>query len=326
MSITYFYRSLKCGFSIKKVFNTVTEEIGKTELIKQLYVPSHRAGIQSVLRNIAYVFKHRNKVGINHITGDIHYCIIALIGCKSVLTIHDLSALDGAQNSIKKLFIRLVWFKIPLLFANKIVCISEHTRSQLLRLTNRKDIEVIYNAVDPSFNINLKDFKKDNPVVLQIGTAWNKNLLNTIKAITSIKCHLIIIGSVNDQVLNLLNNNDISYSIKMNLTDHELIQEYDDCDIVSFCSLYEGFGMPIIEANAVGRCVITSSVSPMQEIAGDAACLVDPKSISSIKNGFIKVISEANFRETLINNGISNIERFRVDAVSKAYINLYSKT
>ncbi|MDB4409452.1 glycosyltransferase [Gammaproteobacteria bacterium] len=325
MRLTYFYRSLKCGISIKKVFNTVADEISKTHNIKQYYVPHHRADVKSVLRNIFYVFKHRDKNGINHITGDVQYCMVALIGCKSVLTIHDLSHLDRARNTVDRMLLKLVWYKFPLLIADKIVCISEHTRNELIKITKRKDIEVIYNAIDPSFTIKLKEFNEEKPVILQIGTTWNKNLLNIITATTSIKCHFVIIGLVDDLLLNLLKENNMSYAIKTNLTDKELIQEYYECDIVSFCSLYEGFGMPIIEGNAIGRCVITSAIPPMTEIASNAACLVNPNDISSIKNGLKKIISESNYRDSLINNGIANIDRFKVDTISKSYLNLYTK-
>lgn len=324
MKVTYFYRSLKCGYSIKKVFNTVSNQISKTHDIRQYYVPHHRADVISVLRNILFVFKYRDRRGINHITGDIHYCALALIGCKLVLTIHDLSALICAKNPVKRFALELFWFKLPLLIADKVVCISEHTKKELLKITKRKDIEVIHNAIDPAFSISLKKFNKHKPVILQIGTAWNKNLLNIVKAITSVESHLVIIGLTNDSVLKLLKENNISFTLKTNVTDGELVQEYYKCDIVSFCSLYEGFGMPIIEGNAIGRCVITSDLSPMNEIAANSACFVEPDDVSSIKSGFMKIISDENYRNTLINNGIVNMERFKVDNISNAYLKIYT--
>lgn len=261
MKITYFNRNLKCGYSIAKVFNTVTNEIAKDQIIEQYYVPEHRANFKSIFKNIFYVFKHRNKKGINHITGDIHYCLIALIGCKTVLTIHDLSAYYCQQNTFKKAIAKLLWFKLPLLIANKVVCISEHTKSELLKICKRKDIEVIYNAVDPSFLIDENHvFRSSMPVILHVGTAWNKNLKNTIRALLSISCHICIIGKVEESIIMFLEENKISYSIKVGLSDLELLDEYKNCDLVSFCSLYEGFGMPIVEANAIGRCVDRKSV------------------------------------------------------------------
>ena len=77
----------------------------------------------------------------------------------------------------------------------------------------------------------------------------------------------------------------IRYVYKCDLSNQEILDEYMNCDIVSFPSLYEGFGMPIIEGQAVGRVVFTSDLEPMKEIAGDAALLVDPYSIESIRNG-----------------------------------------
>ena len=325
MRVTYFYRSLKCGFSIKKVFNTISHEVSKNHEVREYYIPAHRADLMSVLKNIFYVFKQRDKYGINHITGDVHYCILALIGCKSVLTIHDLSSLDFAKNPLKKALIKFLWYKLPILIANKIVCISEHTRIEVSKITKRKDIAVIYNAVDPLFEFSPKQFNTLNPIILQVGTALNKNLGNTIKALNSIPCHMAIIGSVETSILNLLEENKILYSIKEGLTDSELLEEYQKCDIVSFCSIYEGFGMPIIEGNAIGRCVITSGVSPMNEIASNSACLVNPNEILSIKNGFTKIISDDDFRHSLINNGLSNIKRFKAANVSITYLKLYSK-
>jgi len=325
MRVTYFYRSSKCGFSIKKVLNTVSDEVTKTFDVRSYYVPAHRADILSVVRNIWFVFKHRDKDGINHVTGHVHYCILGLVGCKSVLTIHDLNIIDFIKNPVIKFIKSWIWYKIPLLFATKVVCISEHTRQELLKITKRKDIDVVYNAIDPSFTKCLKLFNTQQPTILQIGTALHKNIPNLIKALKSIKCHLVIVGFLGKELSILLKENNISYTVKMNLTDSEIIEEYKQCDIVSFCSLYEGFGMPIIEANAVGRCVITSAIMPMTEIADNAALYVDPHDVESIRNGFFNLISDENLRESLISNGLSNTNRFSSVNISKSYVQLYSK-
>ena len=65
-----------------------------------------------------------------------------------------------------------------------------------------------------------------------------------------------------------------------------MIQEYKDADLISFPSTFEGFGMPIIEGQAVGRPVITSNIEPMVSVAADAAILVDPFNIESIRECF----------------------------------------
>jgi len=322
MNITFFQRSPKAGFSIHRVFSPIINNL-ENENISKFDVPCHRALPLSILRNIFFVFKHRNKHGINHITGDIHYCMIALYGCKTVLTIHDLSAMDSKTNPITKSLAKFLWFTIPLSIADKVVCISNHTKNDLMKITKRTDIEVIYNAVDPIFKTNNKNFNIFKPCILQIGTAWNKNILNIIEAVSSITCHLRIIGLCDISILNKLKLYNISFSIGINLTDYEILDEYKKCDIVSFCSIYEGFGMPIIEGNAIGRCVITSSIPPMNEIASNSACLINPNSIKSIRKGFSEIINNQDYRKQLIKNGRKNAERFQIFNTIKLYSEIY---
>jgi glycosyltransferase involved in cell wall biosynthesis len=101
--------------------------------------------------------------------------------------------------------------------------------------------------------------------------------------------------------------------------------EYQKCDILSFISTLEGFGMPIVEANAIGRVVITGNITSMPEVAGDAAHLVDPFSIDDMKRGFIKIINDGEYRNQLIEKGYSNCKRFSIETVTKKYMELYSE-
>ena len=322
--ITYFHRHSKAGFSINKVSQTYIREIGKELNIKQFFVPCHRADPISCIRNVLFTFLHRNKNGVNHITGDIHYCILGLIGCKSVLTIHDTCTIEYNQNKIKKKLMTIIWYKIPLLLASKIVCISEKTKNELLKITVRNDMEVIYNSIDPLFQPVQKEFNREKPVILHIGTGWNKNLTNVALALRHISCCLRIIGKLSSEQKDFLEKNSINYSEKYDLTDCEIIEEYINCDIVSFCSIFEGFGMPIIEANAVGRAVLTSKIEPMTEVAGDSALLVDPKNMNDIKDGFLSIIQDDSLRNKIVQNGYKNIRRFNLKDITNEYIELYN--
>ncbi len=321
--LTFFYRNPTAGFSILKVFRTLEDEIRTRHHVNSINVPFRRADPLSVLKNILFVFKHRNKTGINHVTGDIHYAIIALIGCKSVLTVHDLNVYNRAVNPIKRMFINLLWFKLPLWIANEVVCISEHTKSELEKISSRKDIKVIYNAVDPTHVFKPKIFNEQCPVVLQIGTAWNKNMERTILALEHIECHLIIIGAINREIETLLEKTKQSYTVKTDLTDKQLLQEYDNCDLITFCSTYEGFGMPITEGNAVGRCVVTSDISPMTEIGADAVAFANPYDLTSIADALLRIINSGKYRDSLIVNGHKNVERFQVKEISSSYESIY---
>jgi len=321
--ITYFHRNPNVGYSINKTAAVLINEIQRKVAVEEFSVPCHKADPISVLKNICYVFQNRNKTGINHITGDIHYCAIALIGCKSILTIHDLSAVYYTKNPIKRFLLKLIWYRIPLLIINKVVCISNHTKENVLAIVKRRVIEVIYQPVDPLFLPNTKEFNKDKPVVLQIGTGWNKNLLNVVSALSSITCQLRLIGKLSSEQQEYLKRYHINYSSTSDLNDMEIVEEYKNCDIVCFCSIYEGFGMPPVEGNAVGRCVIASALSPMTEIAGNAACLVNPSDVNSIRGGFLKLISDDNYRNWLILQGFENVKRFQPAYAAKQYLDIY---
>lgn len=192
MTITYFYRNHKAGYSIKKVSDLYVNQMEDKEIYE---MPSPYASMMSILKNIWFTFKHRNKTGINHITGDIHYCIIPLMFCKTVLTVHDTVVYDNYKG-LKKIILKYLWFKIPFLLATKIVCISENTKDSITRFTKRKDIMVIPNAVEPNYQFVPYTFNDKLPNILIIGTNWNKNIERTIDAISNIKCRLTIIGKL----------------------------------------------------------------------------------------------------------------------------------
>src|SRR5208337_1024224 len=95
--------------------------------------------------------------------------------------------------------------------------------------------------------------------------------------------------------------------------------------MLCFCSFLEGFGLPILEAQATGRPVITSNLSSMPEVAGKSACLADPYDVSSIRSGILKIINEPDYRETLIAKGFENVKRYSLSRVVKMYTNLYTE-
>jgi glycosyltransferase involved in cell wall biosynthesis len=130
---------------------------------------------------------------------------------------------------------------------------------------------------------------------------------------------------LNDEYIQLLEKHNIDYSNASNLTDKQIVEEYRNCDIVNFCSTHEGFGMPIIEAQATGRLVVTSRISPMKEVAGDGAYLVNPYDVSSIRNAYIEIISDAKLRQNLIEKGLKNIKKYQVNNITKQHLHLYQQ-
>ena len=124
-------------------------------------------------------------------------------------------------------------------------------------------------------------------------------------------------------LLKELESNRIVYKSNMDLTDEEMVEKYKQADIIAFVSTYEGFGMPIIEGNAVGRVVVTSNILSMPEVAGNAAHLVNPYDVKSIRSGILKVIEEDAYRAELIENGFGNRKRFESSSIANQYYEIY---
>ena len=102
-----------------------------------------------------------------------------------------------------------------------------------------------------------------------------------------------------------------------------MFNEYVSSDILLFCSTYEGFGLPILEAQSVGRVVITSRIEPMAQITGDGGYLVDPLNYLSIREGILNVINNSSLRNNLINNGFENIKKYSASDITRRYLRLY---
>ena len=324
--ITQFHRKAPPGaFSIERLFETLSTEIsrqGVPVIVRQC--PCYSRGFFRRLLNI--IAARWSGTDVNHITGDVHYLALGLPGDRTVLTIHDLEMLDRLQGWRRRLLIHY-WFTLPMKRCRFVTVISEATRSRLLEIIDcdPEKIVMIPNAISPRFEPYPKEFATGCPTILQLGTKPNKNVPRLIEACKGLDIRLHIIGELTDEDRDLLRSSGLPFHNECNVTDDAILEAYRNCDVISFCSLHEGFGMPILEAQWIERPVITSNLSSMPFVAGDAACLVDPYDVASIRSGLCRVLDDQAYRDDLIVKGRRNRNRFSLSDISRQYVELYAQ-
>lgn len=317
----FFRKQLEGAYSVERLFEDIRNHLPldiKNDKKMSIF-PS--TGILNRLYNIVHACL--NQSDVNHITGEVHFLSYLMRKKITVLTILDCVMMEKLSG-FKRMIFWIFWLWLPEKRSGYITVISETTKIQLLKYLrcNPEKIRVLHCNVSPEFKKTPKEFGSP-PRILQVGTFENKNLLRVISALRGIDCKLVIIGKIGKKEIDALEKNSIDFENHVNLKREELVQQYELSDILIFASTYEGFGLPIVEANAVGRPVITSNLSAMPEVAADAACLVDPYDVNSIRSGVLRVVEDSDYRERIISNGYKNAERFSVKVISEKYASLY---
>jgi len=327
IEVAYFQRKIrKVGnYSVEIIFDDVRSRLKNEINTIACFSTYESSGLFKRFYNcIEAAFRQKM---VNHVTGDINYIGFFLGKGRTIHTVLDCVFLDRTSG-IKHKVLKLFWLTIPIRRSKYITAISESTKREILKYSGctPEKIIVIPVAISQKFVRYDKTFNKGNPVILQIGTAPNKNVPALINALKGVPCRLHIVGKREEAYEQQLKDCGIDYLYQSGLTEEEMLQKYREADIISFASTYEGFGMPILEAQATGRVVVTSNLSSMPEVAGEGACLVDPFSEQAIRQGILKVIENDRYREELITKGFENIKRYQPDYIARQYLELYKQT
>ena len=320
LKVVLIYRKpIDGAYSIEEIFHAIAGALGaRVEVIE--YVVGKR---RDILKDAWGLWKLN--ADIYHVTGDVHYFVPLLPSGKTVLTVHDINHYLCDLRGCKRWIYKWLWLLWPIRSAYAVTTISQETKDNIighLGFTTRH-IEIIENCYNPLLKNVLREFNLECPVILHLGTQAHKNVPRLIEALRGVKCKLVLIGQLNDELVRKLSECGIDYVSRKNLTYEEIVREYVNCDLVSFVSLAEGFGVPIIEAQASGRPLVTSNLSPMREVAGDGACLVEPMNVLQIRNAILRIIANSDYRERLVDRGLINAGRYSPDIISGRYLDLY---
>ena len=275
-----------------------------------------------------------------------YYCPL-FSRAKRVCTIHDTIPLIypkyfGWFEVLKQKFFLRFFTKL----ADKIITVSDSAKvdiSKYLHIKKNK-IERVYEGASNKFRVIgrnegvsvLKKFRIEDPYIYYIGRLDpRKNLESVIKAFSRIikKSHnnllLVIAGGKNSKYFDKLINLVIEYNLEENVKFLGYISNNDNVELLNFAeffiypSLYEGFGLPVLEAMACGCPVITSKGSSLEEITRDCAMLVNPKSIDDIEDAMFVLLKDKNLRKELIRKGKEKVKEFSWQITARKTLEIY---
>lgn len=323
MKVVYIFERPHPGaHSIRELFLTIARE-AQAHADVVIYELS---GPRALLRDVRRL--RRLHGDIYHITGNVYYVAPFLPRGRIVLTVADIGHYLFGLKGWRRILYGWIWFRIPLRFATLVVAISDETRRNLVRYFNLREEEVtlIPCCVSPIFASSpAGQFNSSRPLILQVGTSGYKNVPRVVRALKGIQCELILVGRISPEIERALSESGIPWRNHIDIPHDAVAALYRQCDLVTFISIGEGFGVPILEAQAAGRPLITADVSPLREVAGEGACLVDPMDESSIRVAVSRVIEDAEYRQRLVLSGVANARKYAPAAIVARYLDTYAK-
>lgn len=334
MKIAYIFRERKdTPPSIENVFNNLGHLLNENGHKIVYYTLPNKSRLLQIIHVLKFYFKHKNDIDVFHVTGDVHWVSLLLPKSKTLLTIHDFSPYDNnsfPSNWLLKIIYKTFWFDLPISYLRKIHLISNTT---LKRGTNyfpkllTKGF-TIYNSIQP--NLRKKDdYNNLTFSILQIGTHENKNLELLIESAIKLKdlihIELNIVGKLTQEIIDKLSLNKLKYNSYINISKEELNEVYLNSDILFFASLYEGFGLPIIEAQTFGLPVITSNIDICKEVGGDAAIYIDNTSSEGGAEAILRLYRDEKLFKEQIEKGFNNVKRFSPDNIREQFEIIYKK-
>lgn len=287
---------------------------------------------------------------IDHSDGHLLYWL-KNTGKPTIATCHDLINFIHPENANSQAQIASVsmaawkWSVKGLRKADHIISVSNHTAKDVVQILNLQSehLTVVPNGVDSVFRPfpkpEVEVFRQQHQVsaekicLLNVGSNQpRKNFMTVLKVVEALKTkgmaiHLFRTGpKLTEEFKAFIQKHNLSDCI----TDFgrpdkaTLVKIYNAADILLSPSLYEGFGITILEAMACGKPVITSNVTSLPEVAGDAAILVNPMDVKAMAEAVSQLHNDIQFRQTLIDKGFDRVKLFTWEQTAEQVAKIYS--
>ena len=266
------------------------------------------------------------------------------IAVQSIVTIHDLIYIRYPEY-FKKID-RLIYdrkFRHACQVANRIHAISKQTKRDLVEFFEipEEKIQVIYQSINPIFFRKAdqsqkqqirKKYQLPQKFLMTVGTVEErKNLMALVEGMLSANIYipLVVVGKPTDyqlKVQKLIEHdfNRLQVFFFSSIEDAELAVLYQMAKVMIYPSIFEGFGLPVAEAQASGCPVVTSNTSSLPEAGGDAALYIDPQKPEEIGQAIRQLLDNSVLRKSLIAKGKINAQRFTQEKYSRQLKQLYN--
>ncbi len=278
-----------------------------------------------------------------------HYVLPAVVPCRAVVTIHDIIHVlypEFLPNRVAFVY-AVNMMRRSLGRGDRVIAVSQTTRNDLMKYfqVDGRKIEVVYNGIEDAFRQPLDDADRDRwlsnlglerPYLLFVGNAKkpHKNLDNVVKAyaqalkIKDFPHRLVCVGErtgVEFKVRQRAEQLGIADRILLvgHVAQEALPAVYQGAELFLFPTLYEGFGLPVVEAMASGLPVITSNTSALKEIAAGYADLVNPLDVEGMAKSIVQGVSDADHREALRKLGRRRAQDFHWRQAAEKTLEIY---
>ncbi|MGH7859619.1 MAG: glycosyltransferase family 4 protein [Candidatus Binatia bacterium] len=272
-----------------------------------------------------------------------HYVLPIGLSCPSVVTVHDLIHVLLPRTPLHWLYARFM-IASACRRARRVIVVSETTARDLRDLLGvpSEKIRVVPNGVDSRFRRlpeetvrpHLERLGVRRPYVLFVGNCLpHKNVASLVRAwggLEEPRPDLVLCGSGYDRAADVWRAADEVRGRKRirtigTLSDEALVALYNGADLLASASLYEGFGLPVLEAFACGTPVLAPRTGAVPEIAGDGALLVPPQRVDLLTSGMYRLLRDRDLREELVEKGSRRVRSFSWEEAARQTLSVYAE-